>query len=354
MKILFILINFFVITFGKNFRNQMDWNVKNNEIFLNNGKINVKGITWNGFEGENFVLLGLWKHSLEFYIDQLKINNFNAIRIPLSSEFILNNTNTIPLYKTIQQDSECVNKTSLEILDLFFEKTERKNMLVVLNLNRLHKDYVSYTWFDKTFTNQTFYDSWFFILDRYKERKNLFAIDIYEEPQGSQVNFCNNNLYDWQLFSNNFINEINKRYQNKKWLFFFQGINKGNSFINYNCSFDNSIENRIIYTPHVFDNNIYDENIKILLKNLYLQWNQYFGFLKNNHSIMITKTLSKSMIWMQFLMNYLMENNLNNIFLYSLDNSLINGVLLDNWTEFDLKKLEIISNIQPNPTKIFY
>jgi len=349
-----LFMNLVMVIYGKkNLRNNVqDWTTNKNSIYLNNKIINIKGITWNGFQSENFVLLGLWKHSIEFYLDKIKYNGFNAIRIPYSSEFIYYNSEIIPNYKTIEKDLELKNKTSLQILDLLFEKTEKKNILVTLNLNRLHKDYTSGIWNDnKTFTNEIFLNSWYTLLDRYKDRKNLFAIDIFEQPSGNYVNFCNNDPYDWKNFSQYFMQKIQDRYPDKKWLFFVQGINHNDNFLNLKCDYSQSLMNRIVFTPHLW-NQFQNMSIKSQIEQYYNQWDQNFGFLATNNTVMITKASSDDFFWMSFLKDYLIQNKLNNIFLYNLEYSSINGILEENWSDFDNAKLNIIDDIQPNSTTI--
>ena len=57
----------------------------------------------------------------------------------------------------------------------------------MLDLHRLNDQYISELWYapnDDRFTSDTFFQTWFTILDRYKDRTNLVAVDLLNEPHG--------------------------------------------------------------------------------------------------------------------------------------------------------------------------
>ena len=331
----------------RNLETRLQWTTQENRILLNGEPVAIKGITWNGLETDTISFFGLWKHSLEFYMDQLRLQNFNAISVPFSAEWSYYHRFATPFHSVISNDFECINKTSLQILDLFFEKSLRKNLLVVLQLNRLHKDFLTKGWMSPPEYNITvFYDAWFNILDRYKEQKNLLGIDIFNEPFGIT------RMEPWSNFCVEFLDVLNTRYPQNSWLFFIQGIHYGEYYQNNTFHFQGkSYENRIIYTPHVYDSQFPNTfTKKTSVDTLYEEWDLNFGFLS---PLVITKSWSRSTIWLNFLSNYLNQKQLNNIFLWELSNNPTNGILFDDWETFDNSKLSIINSIQPNQTHFY-
>jgi len=342
--------------FGSRLRktfSQNQWTSNQNKIFLNGNDVHIKGITWNGLDSDTISFFGLWKHSLEFFMDQLRLQNFNTILVPFSAEWSYYHRFARPFHSVISNDFECINKTSLEILDLFFEKTLRKNLLVVFQLNRLHKDFLTDVWFNEPEYNSTiFYDSWFNILDRYRTQKNLVGIDIFNEPYG-KANFKIDSNFSWSNFCLEFLDTIQDRYPENSWLFFIQGINYGQNYQNNTFNFTGkSYENRIIFTPHVQDSQFPKTfTQKTSVDTLFLEWNSNFGFV--NQSIMVTKSKSRSTIWANFLINYLNQKQMNNVFLWEINNDDTNGIFLEDWQSFDNTKLSIINALQPNPTHFY-
>jgi endoglucanase len=323
------------------------WRKQNLDLYLDDELVSIKGVTWNGPESDVMSFMGLWRHSMEFYMDRVRELGINAIRVPFSSEAIFKNRDSMPFQGYVQNDIECHNKTVIEILDLFFVKTLRKNMLVVLNLNRLHKDYISEKWWDSEYTIQMFFETWEVMLDRYHTYTNLFALDIYEEPHDAAAN------QGWNQLCVDFITKTETKYPNNTWFYFVQGLEWGNSFSNLTQF---PFPQKIIYTPHVFDKDFYVLNPKkSALGNLYGEWDTDFGFMiAQNKTVILTKAQSESNIWMNFLANYAMEKNLRNIFLWNLNNDPTFGILYDDWQTFDPNKMNILNSIQPNSSQFFF
>lgn len=321
------------------------WSSTNKNILYNNNIVNIKGITWNGFETENMVFLGLYRHSLEFYLDTIRQQNFNAIRVPFSIEWIYYHNSTFPFSGSVYKDIECYNKTSLEILDLFFQKTLRKNILVVLSLDRLHKDFLTDLWFTSTeYPIDLVYQSWFILLDRYKNYPNLFAIDIFNEPHSDE------SLLLWQPFLLNFTNSILSRYPDYNWLFFIQGIDWSSKFLDIQVI--NS--SRAIYTPHITEQINHDS--KCNLSTLYSQFDSNFGFLQTiyNKNILVTQSLSFSDIWFKYFTQYLFDHDLHNIFLYQINADPHFGIFYPDWTNLRFDRLSLIQSIQNNITSFVF
>ena len=58
---------------------------------LREAPFELKGINWFGFEGKGAVADGLWERKLADYLDELGGLNFNAIRLPLAVDNVLDN-----------------------------------------------------------------------------------------------------------------------------------------------------------------------------------------------------------------------------------------------------------------------
>lgn len=65
------------------------WRTCNGNILHNNKTFYVKGASLNGFESGASAPLGLWRQPLSFYLDFLRNNSFNVVRVPIPYESMI-------------------------------------------------------------------------------------------------------------------------------------------------------------------------------------------------------------------------------------------------------------------------
>ena len=65
------------------------------KLFVSSGaasaRLHIKGVSWFGFETSTACVHELWAHSLDAYLNFLVTHEFNAIRLPLAIDNVLNN-----------------------------------------------------------------------------------------------------------------------------------------------------------------------------------------------------------------------------------------------------------------------
>jgi len=239
------------------------WTIQKGIIFDNsNYHYNLSGISWFGFETQDFVVNGLWSHSVEWYIDIIKSYGFNTVRIPFSAEWILYNIDLYPYNGMVASDPSSQNKKSIEILDYIFKYSQKQNVNIMLDLHRLHKEYISELWYsptDSMFTNDDFLKTWFIILDRYQHQSNLIAIDLLNEPHGVATWGNQNPSTDWNTFIEYAIPQINDRYPNSTWLYLIEGIGWGKDLSNvrsFPIHLPSSLNNRFSYSAHTYGKSV--------------------------------------------------------------------------------------------------
>ena len=338
------------------------WKALNGHIHTNNGtQVHLRGLSWFGFETPDYVVNGLWSNPMSFYMNTIEQQGFNVLRVPFSSEWIHYNKNIQPSPGMVASDYENQNKPSIQILDKLFDYAEEKGILIMLDLHRLHKEYISELWYsptDSLFTSETFYDTWFWILDRYHARPNLFAIDLLNEPHGRATWGTNDPSTDWKLFVENSIPRFMERYSDDHWLFLVEGINWGGHFdyapLNVNTN------NRLVYSAHTYGAsvvpgiNIYDVN------GLIRGWDGNFGFIRDRgDTVMIGEWGGRTDLdvpWMKALASYLRNKDMTDNFFWSLgpNSGDVHGLLLDDWKTIDWTKQDIINSVVPEPTKFAF
>lgn len=342
------------------------WSIENGEIQRNGDPFEIRGISWFGFETEAFVTHGLYSHSMDFYFDKLDQVGINALRIPFSAEWIFYNLNTYPNNGMIAADPSLQGKKCIEILDTLFDKAEDRGIAIMLDLHRLHKEYISELWYSPTdgqYPSNVFIEVWKTMLDRYKDRPNLMAVDLLNEPHGRATWGSGNPSTDWAMFVEYAVTELSSSYPNHHWLYFVEGINWGHDLQDYNrhpLQLSEELQKRVIFSPHVYGSSVVpgtsnDPGV------LYPHWDWTFGFLKSQHdkTVVVGEWGGRTDLdanWMNILVQYLSGKGMNSNFFWSLmpNSGDVKGLLLDDYTTLDNFKVGVIQQLTPNAKKFVW
>lgn len=330
---------------------------------VNGGKswenVTVSGSSWFGFETQDFVVDGLWTHTMDFYLDTMKSIGINSIRVPYSSEWVLFHWDLYPDNGLVGADPEAQHKKSREILDLLLDKAASRDMVIMLDLHRLHKEYISELWYsptDSTYTSETWFTTWFTMLDYILPRhENVIAIDLLNEPHGQATWGSDDEATDWRLFVQGAVPRLADRYPDHKFLFFIEGVDWGHTFAGWReknrpLLLPDSLLDRVVFSPHTYGSSVVPgttSDVNVLRGN----WDYTFGFLRDmGFPIAIGEWGGQTYLdqgWMNTLVDYLMDKNCTNQFFWSLgpNSGDVAGILLDDWTTIDSFKKSVIQRI---------
>jgi len=341
------------------------WTVKDKNIYYNNKKVNLKGINWFGFETQDFVINGLWQHPMEFYMDLMHQNDFNVLRIPFSEEWIRYNFNLYPDNGLVIADPNNQHKKSIEIMDRLFDLAEERGMLIMLDLHRIRKEQINNLWYiqnDPQYSGNSYLQTWFDILDRYANRPNLFAADLLNEPHDIASWGTGNPSTDFDKLAGYTIEQIADRYSNETFLFFVEGINWGKDLTgvrNHPIVLPDNLQNRLVYSAHNYGPSVvwgipsYDRG------SLYDNWYQFFGYIMDDMNLKVVPgewggryNFQDDITWMNTFRDYMIEKGMTDNFYWSLgpNSGDVEGLLLNDWTNINQDKLNLINSVQTNPT----
>lgn len=337
------------------------WHQEGGIIYRNNESVQLRGVSWFGFETQDFVVNGMYSHTMDFYFDVMRSVGINAIRVPFSAEWIHYNFDIYPWNGMYSADPSLAEKKSIEILDLFFDKAEANGMVIMLDLHRLHKEYISELWYSPTddkYPSDVFVDTWEAILSRYKDRPNLMAVDLLNEPHGPATWGSGNPSTDWNTFVEYVIPALTSRFPDHHWLYFVEGVNWGHSLEGYAQHpihlDDDNLYRRIVYSAHIYGNSVVpgtstDPN------TLYPQWDYNFGFIKTQEgqTLVIGEWGGQTSIdqgWMTVLTQYLADRGARSNFFWSLmpNSGDVHGLLLDDYSTLDAFKVDIMQQLTPD------
>jgi endoglucanase len=333
----------------------MRFSVVNGAIFAANTTLFlIKGVNWFGLEDCSYSVQGMWAHPMTWYLDFLRENNFNVIRVPFSQQWVLDGFDTIkPIDGVLGNDPSLKGKTTLEQLDILFDETESRGQFLVLDMHRLPCDAQSHElWYSLhggKYTTDTFFKAWQMMIDRYGNRTNLLGIDLLNEPRGL-AEWSDNPRFSWNLFVSEAFTRLNYT-----GLVFVEGVDWGHSFEQMKTNRINAPEERIVYSPHVYGPSVVGGELHDVT-SYHSQWEREWGYLVTENKAVVIgefggRYIGADKTWQDQFVDYLLSVRVPGIF-WSLNpsSSDTGGLLQDDWTTPMTDKLALLDRLQPHPT----
>lgn len=327
---------------------------------LNGDGMRMKGISWFGLETPDMAPNGMWTNDMAFYMDTLVTDNFNFLRVPFSSQFVLYHFDDYPDNGFVSADPENQHKKAIEILDRLFDMAYERNILILLDLHRLNWDFISELWYDQydgAFTEETFFTTWFKILDRYHDHPALWGVDLLNEPHGRAEWGSGDPATDWRQFAEYAVHQIEKRYDNASWVYVIEGTGWGKDLQNVDSMPilpPPSATNRIVYSPHSYGKSVVPST-DMSTRALHNDWDNHFGHVrKKGYSVIVGEWGGRTDIdagWMNMFVDYLIDKNMTDNFFWSLgpNSGDVAGYLQDDWLTVDRFKRGVTTRLQPDP-----
>ena len=332
------------------------WTTENGQVYDTKGHpFHIRGCSWFGFETQDFVINGLWQHPMEFYVDILSEVGVTAVRIPFSAEWAVYNWDVYPYDGILSADPSNSHLMSREVLGRLFDLLHDRGIMVMLDLHRLHKEYISELWYSPTdgmYTQDQFFQAWFTILDEFHTRPNLMAVDLLNEPHGQATWGSGDPSSDWRLFAEDAIATIQERYPNSTWLYLVEGVQWGRWLGDAGAFPVVSVApTRVAYSPHQYGASVVPGTPIYDVDGLRRDWETSFGYLRDEGWAVIPGEWGGrtdiDTVWMNHWTDYLIDKNMTNNFFWSLgpNSGDVAGLLLDDWTTVDQFKAGIIAKL---------
>lgn len=325
------------------------WRTYDHKIFRNDQEFLLKATNWNGYENDCSIVNGLWVHSMTWYLDFIKSNNFNTLRIPFSYETTMK-LDDQPICMIF--DNFYTIRDSIKFL---FSESEKRDIQIILDFHTINNEINTYPL--ANLSTQQFNTAWGSMLNIALNYDNFMGIDIKNEPHNPT------DLLDWAIIANNFIKYIKETYPIYDGLFLIEGTQGidgtgiwGGSFHGIEFT-ELNVDDRIVFSPHVYGPSVVGVSANDFTEDYFYK---HYGFLLEmyNSSIIFGETggyMMESNGDLQFfnrLKIYLDKIGQRSVCWWSLcPNSFDTGGLLENdWTTPVAIKLNWLNNLVPNPT----
>ena len=191
LKIIMILF----LTYSSNIA-YASYSTNNGAIYdANNGRVQLRGVNWFGFETADHIAHGLWARNWKDMIVQMQSIGFNAVRIPvcpatLAGVSVSNYNSTL--------NPDLVGKNSLQILDMVLNEFDRQGFHILLDHHRLDcNDGIAELWYKAGYSEQDWIDDLVLMADRYKTLPHFLGVDLKNEPHGRATWGAGNVATDW-------------------------------------------------------------------------------------------------------------------------------------------------------------
>ena len=325
------------------------WRTYDHKIFKNDQEFLLKSVNWHGYENGCGIANGLWMHPMTWYLDFIRGNNFNTLRIPFSYETALKLDNR-PI--CMIHDNFYSVRDSIKFL---FQESDKRGIHIILDFHTINNEINQYPL--ANLNTDQFNKAWDNMLDIALNYDNFMGIDIKNEPHNPT------DLLEWAVIANNFIKNTKQTYPQYDGLFLIEGTQGidgtgvwGGSF--YGIEFTElQVDDRIVFSPHVYGPSVIGVSANEFGDEYFYK---HFGFLREryNSSIIFGETggyMSESDGDMQFfkrLKLYLEKIDQRSVCWWALcPNSFDTGGLLENdWTTPVAIKLNWLQDLVPNPT----
>jgi endoglucanase len=307
-----------------------------------------KGVNFFGFETQTRVVHMLWCRSLESHLDEIARIGFNAIRLPVSEDMIMEDwEQEYPQQGAVSPNFPESGMRSIEIMDRFFDLAEARNITIVLDIHRLYDSSQS----PKPFIENTIYtfvrfmDAWVKILTRYKDRPNLTHVDVFNE-------FASDDWDDWKNLAQIAIHHIESVFPGR-FSYYVEGVRWGGSLsgeLDNPLTFtDPGMQDRVSFSVHKYW--FSDESIVWDEAKLRDSWEYSFGFLGGNQVMVgewgYISEDPKQKQWAEKFVRYLRDKNIRDTFFWSwnYDSGDTKGVLLDDCSTVNQDKVDLLHRL---------
>ena len=223
-------------------------------VRMSGAEVQLKGVSWFGFEGKGKVPDGLWVNTIDFYLDFLAENHFNALRLPVALDSVL--TNPTPSHDMLQAVPRLWGTDYLGVLENIVDAAAERGILVLLDLHRLQAAHWpdDGLWYAPSVTLETLKKCWDQLQARFCHRWNVFGADILNEQHGAKWK-------DWTAAAAELGNSVLSKCS--RWVIFVEGVahegktGKAEFFWGENLKdarkkpVQLSMPNKLVYSPHV-------------------------------------------------------------------------------------------------------
>lgn len=322
----------------------------------------IKGFSWYGMEEERQMPGGLHEVTVDYILSFARKYKFNAIRLPLSVENIINNN--IAASNSFK-NPDLSGLRHIDVVKAIIRKAANYGILILLDMHRLENHEVKSAglWYSQTMPEERLFTVWRELCEHVGDEWNVLGADIFNEPWNSLWNSSDKSA-DWKQASERLGNLIHEKCPS--WSIFIEGVGarakstKTAPFWSENLHAvqgsppELKLKNKVVLSPHVYGPSVHSHqyfDANDFPRNMPAIWDDHFG-----EADRVTKLATvigewggfykdKDKEWQDTFFRYIGERNLS-FFYWCLnpESSDTGGLLEDDWITPEKRRLSLLQN----------
>ena len=178
-----------------------DWlhvNDKAQIVDMNGNEVWLTGVNWFGYNVGSQVFDGVWSQNMHHCLDLIADHGFNLLRVPMSTEILLQWKNKKPdgLVKVNQYENPELTvegveggtiKYSFDIWNQAVEWCRENGLKIMIDIHcatTASNGHQVATWYDSKYSTEDWIEALEWVTDYYKDDDTIIAIDLKNEPHG--------------------------------------------------------------------------------------------------------------------------------------------------------------------------
>ncbi len=177
-----------------------DWlHVENGKVVdMSGNEVWMTGVNWFGYNVGSQVFDGVWSANLEHCLDLIADHGFNLLRVPMSTQILLQwkNNEPDPMIKvneysnpelTIEGVEGGKVKYSFDIWNQAVRWCKEKGIKIMMDIHSATTNAAGHNyplWYDDNYSTDDWLEALSWFADYYKDDDTIIAIDLKNEPHG--------------------------------------------------------------------------------------------------------------------------------------------------------------------------
>ncbi|GAB5470391.1 MAG: hypothetical protein Kilf2KO_34210 [Rhodospirillales bacterium] len=236
-----------------------------NQILDSTGAaVEIRAVNWFGLETDIETPHGLWTRNLEDMMDQMKAEGFNTIRLPFSSQVVLDGGT--PGGIDFFQNPDLEGLSGLQIMDRVIEYAGEIGLKVLLDHHRSEVGNSANEgglWYQGRYDEDDWIEAWTTLAARYDGDSTVIGADLHNEPHGPAT-WGDGSATDWAAAAERAGNAVHAI--NSDWLIVVEGIGsyQGNNYWwggNLQGVADRPVvleqDDKLVYSPHDYPASVF-------------------------------------------------------------------------------------------------
>ncbi|MCR4689675.1 MAG: cellulase family glycosylhydrolase, partial [Saccharofermentans sp.] len=152
-------------------------------------EVRLTGVNWFGYATGTNVFDGCWQVSMDSTLKAVADHGFNLIRLPISTELVLNWKNGVYPQANINMstNSNLAGMNSLQILDHAVAKCKEYGIKIMFDIHCLNSDSMGHNyeyWYNGSYSEDKWIESLQWLTTHYRNDDTVIAMDLKNEPHG--------------------------------------------------------------------------------------------------------------------------------------------------------------------------